>query len=386
MSRRWRRATGGYRGTVRTLRSLPRFDVLLALLIATGNVVAAIAEDSFLPAVHLPAALVGGLCLAWRRRAPFVVLGIVLATDVAAAVAGGSSANASILVAVFTVASRPEPGRRTFVALALAIVTEAVFAGGPFDFELALVAVVLLLLDAGAGIWVGVRRARLDGLRERAERAEREREILARNAVVEERLRIAREVHDVVAHNVSVIVVQAAAAADGFDRDPARGKEALERIEGVGRRALADLRSVVGTLRDGADDASTPLPGLAGLDALADDVRAAGLRVRLAVEGDLGDVPEAVGLSAYRIVQEALTNTLRHARAQEAQVHVRRSADGVAIDVIDDGVGVPGAAAGGRGLVGMHERAAAYGGTVEFGARPEGGFAVRARLPVGAGP
>jgi signal transduction histidine kinase len=207
----------------------------------------------------------------------------------------------------------------------------------------------------------------------------------AERAVAAERARIARELHDIVAHHLSVMVLQATGArASGM---PAAG--ALEKIEDSGRQALTEMRRLLGVLRDPHDEPGlTPQPGVGELAALAEGVRAAGLPVRLVVDGDHATLPTAVGVSAYRIVQEALTNVLKHAGPAHAEVSIGCVAGAVTIQVTDDGAGIPaaGAHAGGQGLAGMRERVAIFGGELLAGPRPGGGFAVRARLPLGGGP
>jgi signal transduction histidine kinase len=228
----------------------------------------------------------------------------------------------------------------------------------------------------------------------------------ARRVLSDERARIARELHDVVAHSVSVIVVQAAAAGDVFDDRPDQARAALTSIEGAGREALAELRRLVAAVRphdgegDGEGDGdrdgdgnglpSAPQPGLAQVSALAAQLRSAGLDVVVRRDGQPFPLPAGVDLSAFRIVQEALTNTLRHAQATTAEVTLRYEPGAVELDVVDDGrpahAGVGGAAAGGgMGLVGMQERATMLGGVLEAGPTAHGGFRVRARLPVEAG-
>jgi signal transduction histidine kinase len=217
----------------------------------------------------------------------------------------------------------------------------------------------------------------------------------AEQAVAVERARIARELHDIVAHHLSVVVLQAAGArASGRPAD-----RALEKIEGSGRQALTEMRRLLGMLRGPDEEPDlTPQPGLDELPALAESVRAAGLPVRLVVDGDRATVPAAVDVSAYRIVQEALTNVLKHAGSARAEVRVGYAGDAVTIEVTDDGGGlqaVPAMAgagpedatrADGRGLTGMRERVALFGGELHAGPEPDGGFAVRARLPVSDGP
>ena len=206
----------------------------------------------------------------------------------------------------------------------------------------------------------------------------------ARRAVADEQARIAREVHDVVAHSVSVIVVQAAAADDVFDEHPDQARDALRSIEHTGRDALRELRLLLGAMRPAGDGAEhAPAPGLERLDELAEPLRAGGLDVVMRREGD-GDVPAGVDLSAYRIVQEALTNTLRHARATRAEVVLRLGPEALEVDVRDNGRPSVALSEGGHGLVGMRERATMLGGTFEAGPMPEGGYRVHARLPLEA--
>jgi signal transduction histidine kinase len=265
------------------------------------------------------------------------------------------------------------------------------------------------LLVVGVVAWlvgnaIRERRERFAGLRDRAARLERERELEARRAVAEERLRIARELHDVVAHNLSVVVVQAQAAERLLDRDPARAREVVASIEGTGREALDEMRQLLGVLRgagpaapaghDSARGELGPQPGLARLGELVEQVRAAGLPVTLRVEGVERPLGAAADLSAYRIVQEALTNTLKHAGPAHAEVVLRYGERDLELTVRDDGRGAAaaldreqrpadaGLPSSGHGLVGMHERVALFGGEFSAGPRPGGGYQVRARLPL----
>ena len=205
----------------------------------------------------------------------------------------------------------------------------------------------------------------------------------AQRAVAEERVRLARELHDVTAHHVSVIALQAEAGQSLLPDDPQRALEVLERIGTSAREALGDLRRMLGVLRSEEEPGErSPQPGLGALPALVAHVRQAGVPVELHVEGTPTPLDAAVDLSAYRIVQEALTNVLRHARARHATVTITYDDAGVGLEVADDGMGPPSRGRGqGMGLAGMRERAALLGGDLEVGPRPGGGFAVRARLP-----
>jgi signal transduction histidine kinase len=225
---------------------------------------------------------------------------------------------------------------------------------------------------------------RVLGDRERqVQLAKRERDVAAREAVVEERARIARELHDAIAHNVSMMVVQAGAERRVLEPSSGSTRDVLETIEKIGRGALTEMRRMVGMLRSDASDPLAPQPSLDDLATLVAQVRDAGLPVDLRVDGERRSLPVGIELSAYRIVQEALTNALKHAGGAHAIVNVRYGAESLELEIIDDG---PGASApvssGGHGLVGMRERVALYGGRLDAGRRPSGGFAVRVLLPI----
>jgi signal transduction histidine kinase len=223
-----------------------------------------------------------------------------------------------------------------------------------------------------------------DEAKKRASRAEREREERARSAVTEERARIARELHDVVGHSVSVMTVQASAVRRLLRPDQERERQALLIVEQTGREALAEMRRMVGVLRRPEEaPALAPQPSLEHLDKLVEQAREAGLPVELRIEGDPLPLPAGLDLTAYRLVQEGLTNALKHARAQHAEVLVHYSDGHVELTVSDDGRGAGDRDGGGHGLVGMRERVTVYGGELEAGPRPEGGYRLRARLPVG---
>src|SRR5213076_115 len=213
---------------------------------------------------------------------------------------------------------------------------------------------------------------RVVGDRERrAQIAERERDLAAREAIVEERARIARELHDVIAHHVSMIVLQAGAERRVLDSASASTREVLETVERTGRSALTEMRRLLGMLRADASEPLTPQPGLTDVATLVTQLREAGLPVELEVEGEPRELPVGIELSAYRIVQEALTNALKHAGEARAWVKIRYTSDSLELEIADDGTGAASpAATGGHGLVGMRERVALYGGRLDAGGRP----------------
>ena len=235
-----------------------------------------------------------------------------------------------------------------------------------------------------AGNALGAKLSQYKRAEERAERLEREREERARAAVAEERARIARELHDVVGHSVSVMTVQASGVRRLLRPEQEREREALLVVEQTGREALAEMRRLVDVLRRPEEaPALAPQPSLKHLDKLVEQVReSSGLDVDLKVEGEAADLPASVDLAGYRLVQEALTNTLKHAEAQRAEVLVRYTNGEVEVVVADDGNGTGGGDGGGHGLVGLRERIAVAGGELDAGPRTGGGFQVRARIPV----
>jgi signal transduction histidine kinase len=329
--------------------------------------------------------------LALRRKAPVAVWFV---TGVVTGVHGASElADPPLflggLVALYTVASRSSR-RTSFVvagATAAAMLVAMVASG---DTTLALAAFQYVVFGAAwiLGDSVRVHRAYTAELEQRAARLEREREDEARRAAAAERVRIARELHDVVAHHVSVIALQSQAAEALLPNEPERAAGAVDAIGVTARQALTELRRLLGALRDEdeAAPALAPQPGIADMDGLVESVRRAGLAVEIAVEGEPRPLPPGVDLSAYRIVQEALTNVLKHARARTAEVHLAYRDGELAIQVNDDGIGseaVPVAGNGqGQGLIGMRERVSLFGGELRAGPREGGGFAVDARLPL----
>jgi signal transduction histidine kinase len=278
--------------------------------------------------------------------------------------------------------------RQAVAGLALVVGVEAVVArtdpqGGIGNFVfIALIFTVIWVV----GFALGRKFAEADEARDRAARAEREREERARTAVAEERARIARELHDVVGHSVSVMTVQAAGVRRLLRPDQQRERDALLVVERTGREALAEMRRMVGVLRRPEEaPALAPQPSLEHLDRLVAQAREAGLQVDLRIEGEACELPPGVDLTAYRLVQEGLTNAIKHAQAERAEVVVHYSDGEVEVTISDDGRGVgTRGGGGGHGLVGMRERVSVYGGDLDAGPRPGGGYRLRAKLPLAA--
>jgi signal transduction histidine kinase len=243
---------------------------------------------------------------------------------------------------------------------------------------------LILTLAWFFGSVLGSRLEQTRELSERVEAAERERATAADRATAEERARIARELHDVVAHSVSVMVVQASGVRRLLKDEQHREREALISVEQIGRQALTEMRRMLGVMRSEADPpaALAPQPGLQHLDRLIAQVEEAGMAVTLRVEGERPELSPGIDLSAYRIVQEGLTNALKHAKGAHAEVVVRYIDTSVELEIADDGPGLPAGDGMGHGLVGMRERVALYGGTLDAGPRDGGGFLLRAQLPV----
>jgi signal transduction histidine kinase len=382
------------------LLGLPWADVLLALAVAVAEIVGTefwlrASGGGALDPVGLALLLATAAPLAVRNRYPIAVLSVVTAAAVAytwLAFAGGFYTVAMFLAMWAAVAA----GHR------LAAVVAAVALVGSF-----LLASIVLAsghaVDADAPLWlVGwlvasfvlgeVSRGRqryLEAVEQRAYDAERTREEEARRRAGEERLRIARELHDVLAHNISMINVQAGVAVHLLDRQPDQARTALVAISQASKEALRELRATLGVLRQ-IDEAEplTPTPGLGLLDDLVATSSAAGLTVTVETTGEPRALPPDIDLAAYRIIQESLTNVARHARAGQVSISIGYAPSELVISVADDGVGVAGVTLPhvGNGLAGMRERAAAAGGEFEAGSPPEGGFRVRARLPSGGTP
>ncbi|MEU1303504.1 sensor histidine kinase [Streptomyces shenzhenensis] len=334
----------------------------------------------------------GAAALVFRRSAPRSVLAVTGTATLVESITGDPRAPVAmcVVIALCTVAATTDRATTWRVGLlAMTVLTGAAMLAGPLPWyaqeNLAIIA--WTGIGATAGDAIRSRRAVVRAIRERAERAERTREEEARRRVAEERLRIARDLHDVVAHHIALVNVQAGVAAHVMDKRPDQAKEALAHVREASRSALNELRATVGLLRQTGDpEAPTePAPGLSRLDELAGTFRNAGLPVEVAHAEHAGTLPAAVDLVAYRIIQEALTNVQKHAGPDaKAEVSVVRVGPLVEVTVLDDGATADGAttAGGGHGLLGMRERVTALGGSLTTGPRYGGGFRVHAILPV----
>ena len=384
------------RSTVRAMARLRDLNhrygdvVLAAFVVALGLLQIVLYNDlSTTQVIANSAVAVGvGVLIAIRRRIPVLNLGLMLASAAAEPVLGeggnGEYFGLFVLVVVYTAAAHTD-GRRMWLAGAMtAALAVVVMVNDPESVNVGAVIFFGLLFGVPwtVGRMMRHRRQREVALEERADALEREQEQRARAAVAEERTRIARELHDVVAHAISVIVVQARGGRKLLDAEPEEARKALDAIERTASEALGEMRRLLGLLRESDEQlALAPQPTLARLDDLVGQVRGAGLPVELAIEGEPTELPPGVDLSAYRIVQEALTNALKHAGPARARVLVRYREDELELEIQDDGAGGGNSGGAGQGLAGIQERVAIFGGDVDAGRQPEGGYAVRARLP-----
>jgi signal transduction histidine kinase len=382
---------------VTRLRSLSRyaFDALIVLAAVESALEVALRQDaSDAPRTTVwftaPAIALVAVPLLARSRFPFGapastwLVGAALSFVDGRLVVFTASVFVAGMVASFVLGNLPDSVQaRAGLAVVLGgssivVYNDPTHEPGEFLFTPALFAIAWL-----AGFALRGRVVQAEAAEERATIAEREREAAARVAVAEERARIARELHDIVAHAVSVMVLQVGAVRhklpDALDED----RDALRGVEKAGRTALAEMRRLLGAMRRDGDGVELgPQPGLDRLESLLEDVSRAGLPVRLHVDGDPHPLPRAIDLSAYRIVQEGLTNALKHARASHADVTIRYGAGDLRLEVRDDGYGESASDGLGHGLVGIRERVKIYGGEMSARAAPEGGFVLSARLPL----
>ena len=371
---------------MRSLLGRHGVNALIVVLAAAAQAEVWLTATQTPRSVTAPAALLWTLPLLLRRRFPLAAPAVVFATLAVEAVVPGeavtsSQVNGFTLLVAFAVAGMVSDFRSALAGAAIGYAAASVI----ILVERPPVSGTWAILTFGAVSWaIGrtlVERAqRAAHLQERADRLAREQEV----AVAGERARIARELHDVIAHSVSVMTVQAGAARLLLEEDPSRAREPLVSVEETGRQALAEMRRLLGILR--AEDqpaALAPQPGVADISPLVEQLRAAGLPVDVVIDGDPRALPPGIDLVAYRVVQEALTNALKHAGAARAEVLIRYGATALEVSVVNDGH-VASNGGGGHGIVGMRERVALYGGAFEAGPRRGGGYSVRARLPLEA--
>lgn len=366
--------------------------VLTALTVMVHLTVDRVDSDDADPSalgVILTAAAVAPVAL--RRRWPITVLFTVAAAQIVAELLDVVGLGwIGVLVALYSLAAHTSGRRRTRAAVVAGLGLVGLLGVGltrnEVDIGDILATVFILVTGFVLGDNLQRRRIHAQHLVERAERAEREQDMIARQRVSEERTRIARELHDVVAHSVTTMIIQSAAARRTLAHDPAAATTTLIELEHTGRAAMTELRRVLGVLREpGTDDSATtlPQPSVGDLTALAES--AADLPIEVSIDGDLAELPAGVELSAYRVVQEALTNVRRHAGpVRRVTVQVGRTPAGLVVEVDDDGRGASSLRSGsapGFGLAGMRERVAAAGGELVAGPRPGGGWRVRAEFP-----
>jgi signal transduction histidine kinase len=365
-------------------------DIALALSAAAidGVITWFATEDYFLaPPVISVASVLLGLTLVVRRRFPVLIAAVCIVVGTAT-----GAGVLSFLIAFYTLGAYAHSRRVVLITGAVAVAGvlaqpgPALESGEPF-WVLAVVGIVFVTPPTLLGLYMGARKQLIASLQERTARLEREQHLLAERARTEERTRIAREMHDVVANRVSVMVVQAGAVRAIARRDPQRAAEAAGVIGDMGRQALDELRQVIGVLRLGENAAALPAPGMDDIRGLVGQSRAAGLDVTLTVQGDERMLPAAIAGTAYRVVQEALTNVHKHAGAVTARVALHHLPDAIEVRVENDAPSARpdhGLPSGGNGLVGLRERVTALGGVFEASAGDGGGYAVRARVPLPA--
>jgi signal transduction histidine kinase len=377
-----------------TLARKHGFDALIVLAAIGGMLDVALRDAGQEPRtthwIVVPAIALVVLPLLFRRRFPFGAPASVWLVAAAVSFVDGRlivfavSASVAGIAAAFLLGNLSDHVQG-WIGLAIVLGAAAIITYNNPDHSPGDFLFIPLLFGIGwlAGYALRERAAQAEAAEERAAQAERERETAARIAVAEERARVARELHDVVAHAVSVMVLQVGAVRHKLPGALVEDREALGRVEQAGRTALAEMRRLLGAMRrDGDDLELTPQPGLNGLESLLEEVGRAGLPVRLHVSGNRSPLPRALDLSAYRIVQEGLTNALKHARASHADVTLHYAPNELRIEVRDDGDGGP-TGSPGYGLVGIRERVKIYGGEMTAGRAPQGGFVLSTSLPLG---
>jgi signal transduction histidine kinase len=356
------------------------FDVVLAITLAVVGTFDALRSGSWPQPYIASAALVAfsALCLAWRRRRPLLAYTGTMGTMAVIAVGlGHYEAGSSIIIgfiATYTVAAYGDNlAYAIAVGLIFAVSTGVGQAPGDAVADAAF-SVMALALPFAAGITVRT-------LGRRTATLETEQTVAAAKAAEEERRRIARELHDIISHGLGLVILQAGVADQVLDRDPNRAREALTQIRQTGQEAIAELSTLVGLIREDPATSADPQPTLADIERLVESTRAAGLDVQLRTQGPLRPLPAAVELNAYRVVQEGLTNALKHAGRAKVNVVLRYLPSNLEIEIVDDGHGAQRGSGGRHGLPGLRERVAVFGGRFEAGGQPAGGWRLRASFP-----
>ena len=369
-------------------------DGLLAVVVGGLYVIEILTEPRFAGerALSVAVAVVFSATLAARRPVPLLALLAGVGVIVVSNRSGPPLADTATFLFAFAVAvysagryaggrAAPAGGLIVLAALPLAVIEP----GQPFSLADSAFIAIFIVGPWVAGRVIRRRQERERSLEARAAALERESEGKAREAVVQERARIARELHDVVAHALSVMLLQARGGRRMLADDPEDTLRALNAIEHAGEQALGEMRRLLGVLREADEDlALAPRPSLRRIDELAAQLSATGLPVAVTIEGEPVELPPGLDVSAYRVVQEGLTNALKHAGRAHAQVIVRYAGEALELEILDDGAGTGNGGGSGYGLVGLRERVAIYGGQLDSGARPGGGYALRARLPLRA--
>lgn len=373
---------------VRQDLAVPPADLALALALAVFAELDVLLSPDWRGPAAVNAVVVPALALslAWRRRWPLTLLAVVVGGFSALAVAfGGSNTWSSVFIYIIAVYSAVVYGSAPLLALALALAGVAVLlVTDPLvhSFGEAVWGPSLAVLTVGVALTGRALRARGSGLERRAEALDREERRRAAEAAAAERQRIARELHDIISHSLGVVVLQVGAAERVLERDPARAREVLDSIRATGQEAIGEMGTLFGLLDAGPRSSREPQPSLAELDGLVSRMREAGLSAELVIEGERRALPAALELSAFRVVQEGLTNALKHAGPADVRALLRYGEDGLEVEIADDGTAAGNGVGCRRGLAGIRERVEIFGGRLDAGPRPGGGWTLHASFPL----
>ncbi len=373
---------------VRTSWVPPRLDIVIAAVFVALSLAEVFVNDTVRsPLEHVLVTGVAMSALAWRRRFPLAVAAVVIGSNVMVNPDGEFTTLLSLVLVSFSVGAETEPPRsRLGLGIVLVPFLTAMASAGLVPSDIA-AALVFIVGPWAVGSLFRQRSAHAAEAVSRAERLEREREMQAALAAAAERTRIARELHDIVSHSISVVTIQTQAVRRRLGPEHAAEAADLAAVEATAREALAEMRRLFGVLRtDGESAALAPQPGVAELRRLVEQAGSGDLTVRLEIEGEPFELSPGLDLATYRIAQEGLTNALRHSGATEVTIRVRYGDRHLDVQVVDNGRGLccePDGVPSGHGLVGIRERVALYDGTVDLASGPSGGCRLSARLPVG---